>query len=129
MTVFKFLLRTKIDLSSYTSYNHTPIVGEKRTPNFSIDINITKVIHERKVIGENGSAVLLTDEEEKEHKLHIDQGYKNFAFNEYISNQISVGEHSSSKATKNESSCPDEIPLQMLPMGIWGPENMKIENI
>ena len=37
--------------------------------------------------------------------------------------------HSSSKATKNESSCPDEIPLQMLPMGIWGPENMKIENI
>ena len=129
MTVFKFLLRTKIDLSSYTSYNHTPIVGEKRTPNFSIDINITKVIHERKVIGENGSAVLLTDEEEKEHKLHIDQGYKNFAFNEYISNQISVGEHSSSKATKNELSCPDEIPLQMLPMGIWGPENMKINNI
>ena len=37
--------------------------------------------------------------------------------------------HSSSKATKNELSCPDEIPLQMLPMGIWGPENMKIENI
>ena len=37
--------------------------------------------------------------------------------------------HSSSKATKNESSCPDKIPLQMLPMGIWGPENMKIENI
>ena len=40
-----------------------------------------------------------------------------------------IEEHSSSKATKNESSCPDEIPLQMLPMGIWGPENMKIENI
>ena len=37
--------------------------------------------------------------------------------------------HSSSKATKNESSCPDEIPLQMLPMGMWGPENMKIKNI
>lgn len=92
MTVFKYLLKTRIDLSSYTSYNHTPIVGEKRTPNFSISINITKVIHERKVIGENGSEVLLTNEEEKEHKLHIDQGYKNFAFNEYISNQISVGE-------------------------------------
>ena len=40
-----------------------------------------------------------------------------------------IGIHSSSKATKNELSCPDEIPLQMLPMGIWGPENMKIENI
>ena len=37
--------------------------------------------------------------------------------------------HSSSKATKNESSCPSKIPLQMLPMGIWGPENMKIKNI
>ena len=37
--------------------------------------------------------------------------------------------HGSSKATKNESSCPDEIPLQMLPMGIKAPENMKIENI
>ena len=92
MTVFKFMLKTRIDLSSYTSYNHTLIVREKRTPNFSIDINITKVIHERKVVGENGSAVLLTNEEEKVHKLHIDQGYKNFAFNEYISNQISVGE-------------------------------------
>ena len=90
MTVFKFMLKTRIDLSSYTSYNHTLIVREKRTPNFSI--NITKVIHERKVVGENGSAVLLTNEEEKVHKLHIDQGYKNFAFNEYISNQISVGE-------------------------------------
>ena len=40
-----------------------------------------------------------------------------------------MGEHSSSKATKNESSRPDEIPQQMLPMGMWGPENMKIENI
>ena len=38
-------------------------------------------------------------------------------------------DHSSSKATKNESSCPDKIPLQMLPMGMWGPENMKIKNI
>ena len=43
--------------------------------------------------------------------------------------EASSSAHSSSKATKNESSCPDEIPLQMLPMGIWGPENMKIENI
>ena len=42
---------------------------------------------------------------------------------------LEIAHHSSSKATKNESSCPDEIPLQMLPMGIWGPENMKLENI
>ena len=100
MTVFKYLLKTRIDLSSYTSYNPTPIVGEKRTPNFSISINITKVIHERKVIGENGTEVLLTNEEQKEHKLQIDQGYKNFAFNEYISNQISVGETVTSRMCK-----------------------------
>ena len=44
-------------------------------------------------------------------------------------NVVIVIVHSSSKATKNESSCPDEISLQMLPKDIWGPENMKIENI
>ena len=35
--------------------------------------------------------------------------------------------HGSAKATKIESSCLNKIPLQMLPMGIWGPENMKIK--
>ena len=35
--------------------------------------------------------------------------------------------HGSAKATKIESSCLNEIPLQMLPMGMWGPENMKIK--
>ena len=48
---------------------------------------------------------------------------------EGVDSPLIMTRHSSSKATKNESSCPDEIPLQMLPMGIWGPENMKIENI
>ena len=49
------------------------------------------------------------------------------AFN--IALALSMISHGSSKVTKNESSRPDKIPLQMLPMGIWGPENMKIENI
>ena len=31
------------------------------------------------------------------------------------------------KLRKIESSCLKEIPLQMLPMGMWGPENMKIK--
>ena len=31
------------------------------------------------------------------------------------------------KLRKAESSCLKEIPLQMLPMGMWGPENMKIK--
>merc|ERR1712069_43592 len=35
--------------------------------------------------------------------------------------------HGSAKATKIELSCLNEIPLQMLPMGMWGPENMKIK--
>ena len=43
--------------------------------------------------------------------------------------QPDVGVHGSAKATKIESSCLNEIPLQMLPMGMWGPENMKIKKI
>ena len=35
--------------------------------------------------------------------------------------------HGSAKATKIESSCLNKIPLQMLPMGMCGPENMKIK--
>ena len=35
--------------------------------------------------------------------------------------------HGSAKAMKIESSCLNEIPLQMLPMGMWGLENMKIK--
>ena len=36
--------------------------------------------------------------------------------------------HSSAKDTKIESSYLNEIPLQMSPKGMWGPENMKIKN-
>ena len=41
--------------------------------------------------------------------------------------QSELDSHGSAKATKIESSCLNEIPLQMLPMGMWGPENMKIK--
>ena len=37
--------------------------------------------------------------------------------------------HTSSKALQMESSRPGEIPKQMIPMGMWVPENMKIKNI
>ena len=46
------------------------------------------------------------------------------AFSKYFVNHST---HGSAKATKIESSCLNEIPLQMLPMGMWGPENMKIK--
>ena len=36
--------------------------------------------------------------------------------------------HGSAKATKIESSYLNEIPLQMSPKGMWGPENIKIKN-
>ena len=36
--------------------------------------------------------------------------------------------HGSAKATKIESSYLNEIPLQMSPKGMWGPENMKNKN-
>ena len=43
-------------------------------------------------------------------------------------NFIWGGSHGSAKATKTESSYLNEIPLQMSPKGMWGPENMKIKN-
>ena len=42
-------------------------------------------------LGENGSEVVLSDEDEKKYKLQIDSGYKRFAFNEFISSLISTG--------------------------------------
>ena len=41
--------------------------------------------------------------------------------------QLQAHHHGSAKATKIESSCLNEIPHLMLPMGMWGPENMKIK--
>ena len=42
-------------------------------------------------LGENGSEVVLSDEDEKKYKLQIESGYKRFAFNEFISSLISTG--------------------------------------
>ena len=39
-----------------------------------------------------------------------------------------ITNHGSAKDTKIESSYLNEIPLQMSPKGMWGPENMKIKN-
>ena len=41
--------------------------------------------------------------------------------------ELVEADHGSAKAKKIESSCLNKIPLQMLPMGMWGPENMKIK--
>ena len=46
----------------------------------------------------------------------------------YSSVLVSTAAHGSAKATKIELSCLNEIPLQMSPKGMWGPENMKIKN-
>ena len=39
-----------------------------------------------------------------------------------------VNTHGSAKDTKIESSYLNEIPLQMSPKGMWGPENIKNKN-
>ena len=41
--------------------------------------------------GQNGSEVILSQTEEKSNKVKIQSGYKNFAFNEFISSLISTG--------------------------------------
>ena len=40
---------------------------------------------------------------------------------------LATADHGSAKDTKIESSYLNEIPLQMSPKGMWGPENMKIK--
>ena len=47
----------------------------------------------------------------------------------YQHSQTEYIKHGSAKATKIESSHLKEIPLQMLPMGMWGPENMTINQL
>ena len=41
--------------------------------------------------GEQGSEVILSDLEEKTHRNEIKKGWKDYAFNEYVSSLISLG--------------------------------------
>ena len=60
--------------------------------------------------------------------INITSGKKLKFHVSYNSLIVLMPQHGSAKATKIESSYLNEIPLQMSPKGMWGPENMKIKN-
>ena len=47
-------------------------------------------------LGEQGSEVILSDLEEKTHRSEIKKGWRDYAFNEYVSSLISLGKLPSS---------------------------------
>ena len=53
--------------------------------------NLRKNLPEKSYIGENGSEVILTNLEEKKYKNEISKGWRDYAFNEYVSSLISLG--------------------------------------
>ena len=72
------------------------VIGKKRIIPWNIyqtehpnPMNITN--REKIYLGENGTEVILSKLEEKKHKNRIKKGWKDFAFNEYVSSLISVG--------------------------------------
>ena len=42
-------------------------------------------------LGEDGLEVVLSDEDKKVYKKEISKGYKDFAFNEFVSQNVSIG--------------------------------------
>ena len=57
-----------------------------------------KTIHsntvlEKSYLGENGSEVILSTEQENKYKNEISRGWKDYAFNEYVSSLISLGKY------------------------------------
>ena len=60
----------------------------------------------------------------------IEQFYMNYTFREAFNKKKNIFLFTAQlKLRKTESSRLKEIPLQMLPMGMWGPENMKIKKV
>ena len=71
------------------------VIGKKRIIPWNIyqtehPINSTEN-REKIFLGENGTEVILSKLEEKKYKDQIKKGWKDFAFNEYVSSLISLG--------------------------------------
>ena len=61
--------------------------------------NLRKKLPEKSYIGENGSEVILTNLEEKKYKNEISKGWRDYAFNEYVSSLISLGKAATPRMT------------------------------
>ena len=47
--------------------------------------------YNKSLLGEDGLEVVLSDEDKKVYKKEISKGYKDFAFNEFVSQNVSIG--------------------------------------
>ena len=81
-------------ISTLTSISLLMVIGKRRiiprniyqTENPKDSANREKIY-----LGENGTEVILSKREERKHKDQIKKGYKDYAFNEYVSSLISLG--------------------------------------
>ena len=47
--------------------------------------------YNKSLLGEDGLEVVLSDEDKKVYKKEISKGYRDFAFNEFVSQNVSIG--------------------------------------
>ena len=70
------------------------VIGKKRIFSWNIyqtEHPINSTNREKIYLGENGTEVILSKRVEKKYRDQIRKGYKDFAFNEYVSSLISLG--------------------------------------
>ena len=90
----KKYFRLTILISTLTSISLLMVIGKKRIIPWNIyqtEHPINSANREKIYLGENGTEVILSRLEEKKYKAQIKKGWKDFAFNEYVSSLISLG--------------------------------------
>ena len=90
----KKYFRFTILISTLTSISLLMVIGKKRIIPWNIyqrEHSINSTNREKIYLGENGTEVILSKLEEKKYKNQIKKGWKDFAFNEYVSSLISLG--------------------------------------
>lgn len=56
------------------------------------DLNMCQIpMYNKSLFGEDGLDALLSDEDKRVYKKEISKGYRDFAFNEFVSKDISIG--------------------------------------
>ena len=90
----KKYFRFTILISTLTSITLLMVIGKKRIFSWNIyqtEHPINSTNREKIYLGENGTEVILSKRVEKKYRDQIRKGYKDFAFNEYVSSLISLG--------------------------------------
>ena len=90
----KKYFRLTILISTLTSISLLMVIGKKRIIPWNIyqtEHPINSTNGKKLYLGENGTEVVLSKRQERKYKDQIKKGWKDFAFNEYVSSLISLG--------------------------------------